>query len=71
MASVTDRGKHCEQEVISTYLAVKEKYGEIFPHIGKEKIYDDISEVTKYSVHRIGIVIREFIKGKIRIDKSK
>jgi hypothetical protein len=68
MVAKTKRGKHCEQEIINAYLKIKERYGEIFPHIGREKIYDDVAEITDYTPHRIGIVVNEFTKGKIIIE---
>lgn len=66
MANKTDRGRHSECEIIKAYIELKEKYGEIFPHIGKEKIYSDISEKTKHSQHRVGIIVRGYTKGEIK-----
>jgi len=67
MVAKTDRGKHCEREIVTWYLKIKEKYGDVFPHIGKERIYSEIADETEYSTHRIAIVIRDYIRGRIAI----
>lgn len=71
MTAKTERGKHCEREIIEAYLKVETMYGNLFKHLGKTKIYQDVADITDYSVHRIGIIVRQYIKGKIRIETNK
>jgi len=66
MVAKTLRGKHCEQEVISFYEKLHADYGEMFGHISRRKIYECISDETGYSENRVGIIVRSYLRGKIK-----
>lgn len=68
MVAKTARGKHCEQEVIREYEMLREKHGEVFNHISRKKIYEDISENTDYSISRVGIIVNDYLRGKIKVE---
>ena len=70
MTAKTERGKHCEHEIIEAYLKVCNMYGELHKHLGKIKLYQDVADITDFSPHYIGIIVRQYIKGKIRIEKD-
>ena len=68
MVAKTDRGKHCEQEIIKEYENLKIKYGEAFGHMTRKKIYLDIERVTAYSKSRIGIIVNDYLRGRIKME---
>lgn len=70
MVAKTQRGKHNEQEVINAYICVQRKYGKIFYDLTKERIYREVSEITDHSTSRISKIVREFIKGKLKLERD-
>jgi len=49
-------------DVWKNYLKVLEKYGDLSKNLSKSYIFGEVAVLSKYSEHRVAMIIRKFLK---------